>query len=551
MIPAEHEKLIARALAGTLDRDERARLIAACEADPAVMRELKGHVEMDRLLAFHAHEDSDPAVFAAEVLARLEPDPTQRDDRFVKGVLVKLPPPAGWSRWHRRSAGWLAAVAVLCVIGFFALRPGDFGAGPAFAKVARIEAAAWAAPQMALAAGQSLGAGPVRVESGFVALRFAQGAEVILEGPAELDLTGPNEAVLRRGSVTADVPPSAVGFTLRNGAGRVVDLGTRFAMRVVPDGGTEVHVIEGSVLANAAGGPAREVREHQAVRLRGGVAEDIAALPQAFVTALPERRPGPVNFLHWSLDENSGRVGAHRGGGLGAGAKDYDAVFRAHRRESPGVQWAPGVFGSGLYFDGDDGWLETGFPGIGGAHARTVAMWVRLPADWNADHGYALASWGTFPVAGEAWQVSINPGDPADLGAPIGRLRVGTHLGFAVGTTDLRDGLWHHVAVVMYGGERPDVATHILLYVDGRLEPAATKTARSINTNIASRDAAKFQLGRKLHSPTGDTGPLASRRHFFRGWLDEVFVFDDALTLEQVRELMARNACAGLADESK
>jgi hypothetical protein len=61
----------------------------------------------------------------------------------------------------------------------------------------------------------------------------------------------------------------------------------------------------------------------------------------------------------------------------------------------------------------------------------------------------------------------------------------------------------------------------------------------------------RFQLGRNLHSPTGDTGRLAARRHFFRGWLDEVFVFDEALTLEQVRELMARNACAGLADESK
>lgn len=551
MISSEHEKLIARAVGGILDRDERARLIAACKADPAVMRELKSHVEMERLLAFHAQEESDPAVFAAEVRSRLEPEPVEPDERFAEGVLVKLPPPAGGSRWYRASAGWLAAAAVLCVIGFFALRPGGSGAGPTLAKVARIEAAAWAGPQAALATGQSLGAGTVRVESGFVALRFAQGAEVILEGPAELEVTGPNEAVLRRGSVTADVPPSAVGFTLRNGAGRVVDLGTRFAMRVAPDGGTEVHVIEGSVLANAAGGRAREVREHQAVRLRDGVAEDIAALPQAFVTALPERRPGPVNFLHWRFDENAGRLAAHRGGGLGAGSSDYDAVFRTHRSDAPGVQWASGVFGSGVYFDGNDGWLETGFPGIGGAQARTVAMWVKLPSDWDADHGYALAHWGTFPVAGEAWQVSINPGDPSDMGAPAGRLRVGTHLGFAVGTTDLRDGKWHHVAVVMYGGGRPDVATHILMYVDGRLEPAATKTARSINTNIASRDAAKFQLGRNLHSPSGDTGPLAARRHFFRGWLDEVFIFDEALTLEQIRDLMTRNTCAGLMDGTK
>lgn len=551
MIAPEREKLIARATAGTITPAECTRLIAACESDPAVHEELRRHVEMERLLAFQAQESTEPAVFAGEVLSRLDDTSPPTDDRFAENVLIKLPPPAAAPRWFRAPAWWVAAAAILIVSGLAMLQPWTARAMPTLAKVDRIEAATWSTAQVPLVTGQSLGAGTVRVESGFVALRFTQGAEVILEGPAELEVIGPNEAALRRGSATAHVPPSAVGFTVHNRAGRVVDLGTRFGMRVAPDGDTEVHVIEGSVLANATGGLTRELRDRQAVRLNGSATDEITALPHTFVTALPERRAGPVNFLHWNLDENTGRSAAHRGGGLGAGSTDYHANFRTKHPDAAGVRWAPGVFGSGVFFDGDDGWLETGFPGIGGSQARTVAMWVKLPADWDADHGYALASWGTFPRAGEAWQISINPGDPSDLGAPIGRLRVGTHLGFAVGTTDLRDGNWHHVAVVMYGGEQPDIATHVLLYVDGRLEPAATKTDRSINTNIASRDAVKFQLGRNLHSPTGNTGPLAPRRHFFRGWLDEVFVFDEALTLEQVRALMARNACAGLADESK
>jgi hypothetical protein len=551
MITPELEKLIARCVAGTITSDERARLTAACAADPAVLAEVRRHLEMERLLAFHAQETTEPGVFAGEVLGRLDAIPPPADDRFADEVLVKLPPPARGRPW-RRSAGWGLAAAAAIVVGALAVfRPWSAGTAPVLATVDRLEATTWSDARESLAVGQKLGAGVVRVESGFVALTFARGAEVILEGPAELDLIGPNEAALRRGSATANVPPSAVGFAVHNRAGRVVDLGTRFGMRVAPDGGTEVHVIEGAVLANATGGRIRELRERQAVRLNGRAADDIAALTHTFVTTLPERRAGPVNFLHWSFDENAGRFAAHRGGGLGAGAVDYDATFRTNRADAPGVQWTAGRFGSAVQFDGNDGWLETGFPGIGGSQARTVAMWVKLPADWNADHGYALASWGTFPRAGEAWQISINPGDPADLGAPIGRLRVGTHLGFAVGTTDLRDGRWHHVAVVMYGGERPDVATHILLYVDGRLEPAATKTARSINTNIASGDAAKFQLGRNLHSPTGESGSRAARRHFFRGGLDEVFVFDEALTLEQVRELMARNACTGLAPVSR
>ena len=45
---------VARATAGTITAAECTRLIAACESDPAVLEELRRHVEMERLLAFQA-----------------------------------------------------------------------------------------------------------------------------------------------------------------------------------------------------------------------------------------------------------------------------------------------------------------------------------------------------------------------------------------------------------------------------------------------------------------------------------------------------------------
>jgi hypothetical protein len=114
------------------------------------------------------------------------------------------------------------------------------------------------------------------------------------------------------------------------------------------------------------------------------------------------------------------------------------------------------------------------------------------------------------------------------------------HDGYVVGTTDLRDDRWHHCAVVMYGGHRPDSATHILLYLDGELEPAARKAVREIRTEIAGADAHNMWLGRNLSY--GPPRNEYSMGRFFRGDVDEVFVFNVALDQEQIRSLMKYNA---------
>jgi len=180
--------------------------------------------------------------------------------------------------------------------------------------------------------------------------------------------------------------------------------------------------------------------------------------------------------------------------------------------------------------------VECDFAGIPGNQPRTVAFWVKVPRTFQTNEGYAILNWGSLRSPGKAWQISINPDA---VSGPIGRLRVGVHPGFVIGTVDLRDDRWHHCAVVMYGGRRPDTGTHILLYVDGELDPAARKKVTQIDTDIGGTSARCIWIGRNLAYRA--KWSVVQGGPFFRGAVDEVFIVNAALNQEQIRSLLKYN----------
>ena len=177
----------------------------------------------------------------------------------------------------------------------------------------------------------------------------------------------------------------------------------------------------------------------------------------------------------------------------------------------------------------------TDYPGVGENHPRTVAFWVKIPEPDSMTPVYGLVSWGSMADIGSAWQISINP---TESEGPMGRLRMGTREAQAIGTTDLRDNRWHHIAVVMYGGETADVSTHILLYIDGKLEKTSKKSIHRIFTDIESGLARTVMFGRDMGRPLDDSKFVSN---LFKGWLDEVYIFEAALSREQVEKLMKTN----------
>ncbi|AQQ08269.1 FecR protein [Sedimentisphaera cyanobacteriorum] len=85
----------------------------------------------------------------------------------------------------------------------------------------------------------------VRIFEGIAEFEFISGARAVVEGPAEVRLTGKNKAFLSYGKFFAHVPERANGFTLETQNCDVVDIGTEFGVETGIDGQTTVQMLKG------------------------------------------------------------------------------------------------------------------------------------------------------------------------------------------------------------------------------------------------------------------------------------------------------------------
>lgn len=354
--------------------------------------------------------------------------------------------------------------------------------------------------------------GTLRIDRGRIDLTMHSGVTVTAVGPAELTLRSRGRCVLTRGQVTANVPQRAIGFTLATPRFTVVDLGTEFGVRVRSDGSGEVRVFDGSVSVDD--GRKRIVTAGHGRRYTaGGSGEDFA------VTA--RWREDAPRIVRYSFDE--GKVDPILDSGFGFKGGPFD-IETIKRRELP--RRVGGVFGTALDLRPGDV-FDTGFAGVGGGAARTVAFWLKVPTDAKQDESQAIVSWGDGKVSGGAWQIGWDRWSTKARGAL--RVFVGDH-GVIAGTTDLRDGQWHHVAVVLEAADEPNVERDVRMYIDGKAEAAGRTTATPLET-ATSGDASPVRIGWDLQ---GD-------RASFRGTIDELIIVDRALTVEKIAALTETN----------
>lgn len=512
----EFEKLTAAYLAG---EDVAEALLQACREQPKLLKELAELVAVERLLDLHA-TDEGSAVFAAEVRQRLE---SPENESFVRNVHVQLKKE---SRKKIIRFVRYAAAASLAIAGLFFFRD----SANDLAKLTSSTNATW--ESQTLEQGDLLGKGMLSLVSGYSEITLNNGVRLILEAPIEVELKSVDLVRVVRGQLVARVPKPAIGFTVLTPNSEVVDLGTEFGISVKENGTSEVHVLDGEVKARPL-----QQKEFSNLVKDEGMAVDahwqitlIKSNPEKFRRALPGRSADHPEFLHWSCDAGSKRVEC---AGTGIDGKFYPGELKAlGGGDEPAYQ--NGQFGDALYFNGASAYVETDFPGIGGTQPRTVAFWAKIPSDFSVHNGYGMVGWGLMKYA-SAWQISPNP---AEQEGPLGRLRVGAMDAPVIGTTDLRDNRWHHIAVVMYGGDEADLSTHVLLYVDGKLEKTSVKSIARIETQLDHEASRPLMMGRNM-AFSRDTQSLPDR--FFKGWLDEVYIFDTALDQQKIRSLMELN----------
>jgi ferric-dicitrate binding protein FerR (iron transport regulator) len=450
----------------------------------------------------------------------VEPRPRRRSLAAKFGAL--------WS-----DAGWLVAAAALIValagiwLAYEKIDSRGDQTTSAVAVLAQAVEVEWMGGGEPYSVGAALSPGWLRLKSGLAQIEFNDGARLIVEGPAELEIRSRGETYCREGRFSVQVPSAAQGFKIASPRLTIVGLGAAFGFQAHL-GAAEVHVFEGRVqLTDALNPPTRELIAGQALGVDAdSVWKEAAAMPSLFpnVAALEqkaasswERRAADWKKTTGALRGDSTAILHFTFEGGGPFERQLPNAASGEPRVSDGAivgcRWVEGRWpGKGaLEFKGTGDCVRLEVPGV--FDALTLAAWVRVD---SLDHTYSsLLMADAFDRGGIHWQITKG-----------GALRLGISGGGDFDSPPVfspeRFGQWVHLAVVVDRAAR--CVTH---YVDG--QPMSTRELR-IEVPLGFGRA---ELGNWNPGPHHDRTAIRN----FNGRMDEVVIFCRALSAEEVRNL--------------
>lgn len=178
-----------------------------------------------------------------------------------------------------------------------------------------------------------------------------------------------------------------------------------------------------------------------------------------------------------------------------------------------GPTWTTGVSGGALSFDGmDDYVVIPGYKGITGSGSRTVAAWIKMAEGDNVSG--SIIGWGGDGSAA-AWRLWVQNTIPGHSH----KLCLSVNQGYVTGGPALNDNTWHHAAAV-YDNRVSHDTTAVTLYIDGVEQIDARRQSSYIYT-----------LG-------VDDVRIGHLDSFFPGLIDDVRLYDRALTEQEIQSLM-------------
>jgi ferric-dicitrate binding protein FerR (iron transport regulator) len=367
----------------------------------------------------------------------------------------------------------------------------------------------------------------VELRSGTLEMNFGSGVQGVVRGPAEFVLRKESLVDLNFGTAWFKVDEKAIGFQVNTPEFLLTDLGTEFGVISQSEFPDQVHVFSGMVrVRNHRGNSetieliAREARESN----KSGRWDDVNFSANQFFTTF-SMTAKESRYLHWSFDGNE----PWQVNGTLAGADQIiTRPVQSDGRAAEG-RLVPGMHGKGLSFDGLGDHVTTNWEGILGTKPRTLACWIKLhPGDTP---GYAvLADWGGGADPTGGWLARVRP----FYNGKGAFLRVACAGNWSIGTADVADGQWHHIAIVDSGRVNSSEFPDVQLYVDGNEDPHSwsDKGAGSSSRSRGTTKGSLFVLGR----------PFPEVNQQLHGTIDELFVFEHALDQNAVRRLMITSA---------
>ncbi|MCC7375463.1 MAG: FecR domain-containing protein [Verrucomicrobiales bacterium] len=496
--------------------------------------------EYVRRVSLHACLASEPDLFAGSVaqdhehadspcelpIGAQEPGPTPATPTPMPSVV-----------WWWRLA-FAAALAVLIgAVGWWVSHGGNHRSetSRAVAMLNRVVNARWQASDPIPKLGAPLEPGRLRLESGLVQIVFYNGARVVIEGPAEVQLVSSTEAICFQGTLTAEVPPPAIGFRVSTPQLEVTDRGTAFGLKVT-GARTALHVFEGHVESRAREETKpRDLARGSGLLMEGdGSTKLIAANPAEFAAlfelqarsvaaealrydkwraAIRQRQRDPSLWVH--LDFEHGGTPAWRLPNAGSKRQTVpDATI-------VGCEWQEGRWSTkpALEFRGMSDRLRLTVPGD--LNSVTLAAWVRVQG-LDRQINSIFMSDGFAP--GTLHWVVRNDG-------VLGLTVIGDRGGHQIITsppvlTIDQFGIWTHLAVTLDASAR-----QVVHYVNGR--PVSRQALRMTPPfRVGTAELGNWNA----HGFPGHD-PFLIRN--FSGAMDEFCLFDRALTAGEVRSLYA------------
>jgi hypothetical protein len=182
---------------------------------------------------------------------------------------------------------------------------------------------------------------------------------------------------------------------------------------------------------------------------------------------------------------------------------------------------ADGVVGNGANFDGANDYavLPVGMATALSAGAMTLSAWVK-PDDYDASNTI-LKNWGQSVAGAFHW----------DLNAQKSTIYISQSNGVVKGpvttTSTIAATAWTHLVAVASG-------THIDLYINGAKNGTSVSYDGTMKTSFAHTN-----IGAK----PGDSGTVATaNQEYFDGALDEIRIYDRALSLDEITQLYRMGA---------
>ncbi|MHC4500919.1 MAG: LamG domain-containing protein, partial [Planctomycetota bacterium] len=211
----------------------------------------------------------------------------------------------------------------------------------------------------------------------------------------------------------------------------------------------------------------------------------------------------PNLIAWWKLDEGEGTIA-------------YDSAGNNDGTLIDGPAWTPSGINGSLIFDGVDDYVEVSDNSYLTLTNITLVAWIK--SNDKSDHKHIISNYTDIDPIAQFFHLYIEQDtgkatfqvDDADGTPP-----------YVVGISDVTDAQWHHLV-----GVRDTASGLLTIYVDGIYENSIPDT-----TDVIALDPANdLWIGGQYYFPT----------RYFNGMIDDVRIYDRALSPNDVAELYLR-----------